>query len=69
MDRSGIEERQKAAQFVPVGAGDVDYRVVFAAAATAGLQHYFVEQDNAVDADSIAAIRTSAQNLKRLLGA
>ena len=63
-----IEERQKSAQFVPVGAGDVDYKAAFAAAQTAGLQHFFIEQDNAIDGDSITAIRTSAQNLKRLIG-
>jgi sugar phosphate isomerase/epimerase len=61
-------ERQRAAQFVPVGAGEIDYKAIFAAAAPAGLEHYFIEQDNAVDADSAAAIRTSAQNLKKLLG-
>ena len=60
-------ERRQGAHFVPVGAGDVDYKALFAAAQTAGLQHFFVEQDNAVDADSLAAIRTSAQNLKRIL--
>jgi sugar phosphate isomerase/epimerase len=61
-------ERQRAASFVPVGSGDIDYKVLFAHAQTAGLQHFFIEQDNAVDGDSIAAIRTSAQNLKKILG-
>jgi sugar phosphate isomerase/epimerase len=64
-----IGERQQGAssQFVPVGSGDIDYKAIFAQAQTAGLQHFFVEQDNAVEGDSVAAIRTSAENLKRLL--
>jgi sugar phosphate isomerase/epimerase len=60
-------ERRLGANFVPVGTGDIDYKALFAMAATAGLQHFFIEQDNAVDGDSVAAIRTSAQNLKRIL--
>jgi sugar phosphate isomerase/epimerase len=65
-----IGERQQGAssQFVPVGTGDLDYKTIFAAAQTAGLQHFFIEQDNAVDGDSVAAIQASAANLKRLLG-
>ena len=62
-----IAERRLGANFVPVGAGDIDYKTLFALAPTAGLQHFFVEQDNAVEGDSLAAIRTSAQNLKRIL--
>jgi sugar phosphate isomerase/epimerase len=60
-------ERRLGARFVPIGAGDIDYKALFAMAATAGLQHFFVEQDNAVEGDSLAAIRTSAQYLKKIL--
>jgi sugar phosphate isomerase/epimerase len=60
-------ERRSGANFVPVGTGDIDYKAMFAAAPTAGLQHFFVEQDNAVDGDSLAAIEASAQHLRRLL--
>jgi sugar phosphate isomerase/epimerase len=62
-------ERQRAAKIVPVGKGDIDYRPIFAAAEQAGLQHYFVEQDTAPQdpGGSLAAIRTSAQNLQRAL--
>lgn len=61
-------ERQRAAKIVPVGAGEIDYRPIFAAAGLAGLKHYFVEQDTAPDSgDSLAAIRTSAENLRRML--
>lgn len=62
-----IGERLRAAQFVPVGAGDVDYRAVFAAADTAGLRHFFIEQDNAVNGDSLSAIATSAAHVRRIL--
>ena len=60
-------DRRLGANFVPVGTGDIDYKAMFAEARTAGLQHFFVEQDNAVDGDSLAAIEASAQHLKRLL--
>jgi sugar phosphate isomerase/epimerase len=53
--------------FVPVGTGEIDYRPVFEAAAQAGLEHYFIEQDNAPDSNSIAAARTSANNLRNML--
>jgi sugar phosphate isomerase/epimerase len=62
-------ERQRAAQIVPVGQGEIDYRAIFAQAATAGLQHFFVEQDTAPQSgDSIAAIRVSFEGVRRALG-
>jgi sugar phosphate isomerase/epimerase len=61
-------ERQRAAQIVPVGQGEIDYKPIFAAAATAGLQHFFVEQDTAPNSgDSIAALRTSFDGVRRAL--
>jgi sugar phosphate isomerase/epimerase len=66
--KTNMTERQRAAQIVPVGRGEIDYRPIFAQAATAGLQHYFVEQDTAPNGgDSIAAIRESFASLKRTL--
>lgn len=62
-----FHERRLGAHFVPIGGGDIDYKALFAMAATAGLQHFFVEQDNAGEGDSLAAIRTSAQYLKTIL--
>jgi sugar phosphate isomerase/epimerase len=62
-------ERQRSAMLVPVGKGEVDYKPIFAAAELAGLKHYCIEQDNAADwGDSMAAARTSYQNLLRILG-
>jgi sugar phosphate isomerase/epimerase len=60
-------ERQRAAKLVPVGMGEVDYKPIFAKAEQAGLKHFCIEQDNAIDGDSLAAARTSFQNLKRML--
>jgi sugar phosphate isomerase/epimerase len=60
-------DRLTAAKIVPVGLGDIDYKPYFAHAADAGLEHYYVEQDTAPDTGSLAAIRVSAQNLRREL--
>lgn len=48
-----------------VGNGVVDFKKAFAAAKTAGLKYFFVEQDMA--ADPIANITTSYTNLKKIL--
>ncbi|QJW88957.1 sugar phosphate isomerase/epimerase [Spirosoma taeanense] len=48
-----------------VGNGVVDFKQAFAAAKTAGLRYFFVEQDMA--ADPIASITTSYNHLKKLL--
>ncbi|MEO7145465.1 MAG: sugar phosphate isomerase/epimerase, partial [Bryobacteraceae bacterium] len=60
-------ERQRAAQLVPVGEGEIDYKTIFENADLAGLKHFCVEQDNAIQGDSIAAARTSFENLRRIL--
>ena len=48
-----------------VGNGIVDFKAAFAAAKTAGLKYFFVEQDMAPD--PIANITTSYTNLKKIL--
>lgn len=48
-----------------VGNGMVDFKRAFAAAKTAGLKYFFVEQDMA--ADPIQSITTSYTNLKKML--
>ena len=61
-------ERQRAAKIVPVGQGEIDYKPIFAKAAEAGLQHFFVEQDTAPNSgDSIAAARTSFEAIRKTL--
>ncbi|GAB2603192.1 sugar phosphate isomerase/epimerase family protein [Spirosoma areae] len=48
-----------------VGNGSVDFKKAFAAAKTAGLRYFFVEQDMAPN--GIESITTSYQNLKKIL--
>jgi sugar phosphate isomerase/epimerase len=60
---------QGAQEIVEVGEGDIDFRRIFAQAQQAGLTHFFVEQDNAVDAaDPLAKARTSFDNLRKVVG-
>ncbi|HEX8849827.1 MAG TPA: TIM barrel protein, partial [Gemmatimonadaceae bacterium] len=60
--------RMRNAKIVPLGQGEIDYGPIFARAGTAGLRHYFVEQDTAPDSgDSIAAARASFEGLRRIL--
>ena len=61
-------ERQRAAQIVPVGQGEVDYKPIFAQAEAAGLKHFYVEQDSApASGDSLAAAAASFQHLAKVL--
>lgn len=50
---------------LPLGQGVIDYVPIFAAAATAGMRHYYVEHD--FPADPMASITTSMHYLKRIL--
>ncbi len=60
--------RVSSMAFVPLGAGQMDYKPIFANAKLAGLKHFCVEQDNAASwGDSLAAARLSCQNLLRIL--
>ncbi|MGH8208284.1 MAG: sugar phosphate isomerase/epimerase family protein [Steroidobacteraceae bacterium] len=64
--KTAIEENL----LVPVGEGDIDYRKIFANAKLAGLKHFYIEQDNAPQYErggSLAASKTSYQNLRRML--
>ena len=51
-------------EMVAVGEGEIDFAGIFARAADAGLEHYFVEHDN--PPDPIASIRTSYEHLRQL---
>jgi sugar phosphate isomerase/epimerase len=60
--------RVSSMTFVALGAGDIDYKKVFAHAELAGLKHFLIEQDNAANwGDSLAAARVSYQNMRTLL--
>ncbi len=61
-------ERQRSAQIVPVGQGEIDYKPIFAEAQPAGMKYFFVEQDSAPQSgDSLAAAATSYRALAALL--
>jgi sugar phosphate isomerase/epimerase len=63
-------QRTASMAFVPVGAGQIDYKAVFAGAQQAGLKHFCVEQDNAASwGDSLAAARVSYDALAKMLSA
>lgn len=60
--------RVSSMAFVPLGAGQMDYKPIFANAKLAGLKHFCVEQDNAASwGDSLAAARVSCRNLLSVL--
>ena len=51
-----------------VGTGDIDFRRIFAQASTAGMKHFFVENDAAPNTpSSLTDIETSYGNLKKIL--
>ena len=61
-------QRRGASKLVPVGQGDVDYRAIFAKADLAGLKHYCIEQDNAVESsDSVAVAKANYDGLRKQL--
>ncbi|HEX6060386.1 MAG TPA: sugar phosphate isomerase/epimerase, partial [Gemmatimonadaceae bacterium] len=49
-----------------VGEGTIDFRRIFDHGSQAGVQHMFVEADE--PADPLALVRTSYENVRRLLG-
>lgn len=51
--------------FTEVGRGVIDFKTIFAAAARAGVRHYFVEQDE-TPASPFDSVKTSLDYLKRL---
>ena len=60
--------RTSSMAFAPVGAGQIDFKTVFANASVAGLKHFAIEHDNAAAwGDSLAAARVSYRNLARIL--
>lgn len=62
-------QRQRHAKLVPVGAGDIDYKTIFASAQLAGLKHFVVEQDSAGQdgRDAVEDCRISYENLLKML--
>jgi sugar phosphate isomerase/epimerase len=50
---------------LPVGEGTIDYKRLFAAASTAGMEHFFVEHD--MPKDALASIKASYQYLSNTM--
>jgi sugar phosphate isomerase/epimerase len=53
-------------RMMPVGEGNMNWPKIIAACDAIGVKYALVEQDNAIDTDSIACMRTSFENLKRM---
>ncbi|WP_077924433.1 sugar phosphate isomerase/epimerase [Spirosoma sp. 209] len=53
-------------EFAEVGTGSVDFQRILDAHKTAGIQHYFVEQDAVVKGSPLEAIAISYQNVQKL---
>jgi sugar phosphate isomerase/epimerase len=67
---SNVMQQMGAAmpRITAVGTGDIDFRRIFAEASTAGLRHFFVENDAAPNTpSSLGDIKTSFDNLKKIL--
>ena len=68
LEGKNMSERQRAAQIVPVGQGEIDYKPIFAQASAAGLKYFYVEQDSApASGDSLAAAAVSYRALLKTL--
>lgn len=59
------EEKVKPEVFKEVGNGSLDFAAILRAAATAGVQHYFVEQDQ-TPGDPVASLKQSYEYLRGL---
>jgi sugar phosphate isomerase/epimerase len=62
-------QRQRRAEIVTLGEGDVDYKAIFANAAIAGLKFFAIEQDTAGQGgrDAIEDCRIAFDNLAKIL--
>lgn len=52
---------------LPAGSGSIDFKPIFAAAATSGMQHFFVEHD--MPKDAMASIKSSYEYITKTLKA
>lgn len=63
--KNAFDERVAPESFCEVGAGTLDFVALLRACETAGVKHYFVEQDQ-TQKDALASIRLSYTNLRKL---
>ncbi len=59
-------EKSESRTFAEVGTGSIDFKRIFAAAKTAGLKHFFVEQDQ-TKRPPLESIEISYKNVQKLL--
>ncbi len=60
-----VKDLNKEQKPVEVGTGYIDFKPIFAAAKTAGVKHFFIEQDGAPS--PVDNLRTSFNNLKKIM--
>lgn len=56
----------KPPMMAPIGTGNMDWPAMFAACDEIGVKYALIEQDNAVESDSLGCMQTSYDNLKKL---
>ncbi|MEP7279901.1 MAG: sugar phosphate isomerase/epimerase [Bacteroidota bacterium] len=59
-----VKDMNEEKSFADVGKGIIDFPSIFSEAATQGIEHYFVERDNAVN--GLESLKISAEYLKNL---
>jgi sugar phosphate isomerase/epimerase len=60
-----VKDLDKEGKILPVGAGTIDFKRIFAAAGKSGMKHFFVEHDFPQDAE--ASIKASSGYLKSII--
>jgi sugar phosphate isomerase/epimerase len=62
-----VKDMSASGAFADVGAGTIDFASIFAQAGQGGIQHYYVERDDAPSMpDPMASARASFTALRRL---
>ncbi len=64
MDEKPTMDILKSVKFAEVGTGTIDFKKIFTAAPTAGLQYFFVEQDGIYMPDHFKSIKESFDYIK-----
>jgi sugar phosphate isomerase/epimerase len=64
MDEKPTMDILKSVKFAEVGSGAIDFKKIFGAAQTAGLQYFFVEQDGIYMSDHFQSIKQSFDYIK-----
>lgn len=61
-----IKDMNSAGEFTEVGTGTIDFKRIFAAKKTAGMKHFFIEQDQ-IKGDVRDSVVTSYTNLQKII--